>query len=394
MARSLRLMRIDRNGYNCVSCPALPACASIGAMFRFVIAYGIVITLTFLVGCRSEDEIRTYVVPKDKSRTSIVKPQAAEREPTDRMLVAVVPHGGQAFFFKVVGPISQVDLIANEVKQFVESLEVNGDDPPTWELPEGWREGAGNEFRLATLLVPAGNDTIELTINRMPWQTSDSFLLANLNRWRAQQLNMQPIGPAQLDDSYEKFKLGDTEVIWVDLLGRSSDSGMAPFAGRQSKSPPTVQDLSQVSFDQQAPEGWQPLPLGGSRRAAFQIGEGADAALATVSAFPKSSGPQITSPLANINMWRGAVGLPPVEESDVAKIAQQATISGIDAIIVEMQSPEGNEPSRATFAAMFEYDQSVWFVKLAGATHTVLAERENFRKWLESIQFSSTANEN
>jgi hypothetical protein len=145
------------------------------------------------------------------------------------MLVAIVPHGSDATFFKVTGSIAQVGSIADDVKQFVESLQVTSDSAPTWKLPEGWREEPGNDFRRATLLVPAGDETLDLAVTQLGWQRSDDYLLSNINRWRGQ-MQLPPLPTAQLADSHDTIEVGETQVIWLDLLGKSSGA-MPPFAG-------------------------------------------------------------------------------------------------------------------------------------------------------------------
>ena len=45
-------------------------------------------------------------------------PAAKPGEPTDRMLAAILPAGGQAWFFKVVGPIPAIDKHEKEINDF------------------------------------------------------------------------------------------------------------------------------------------------------------------------------------------------------------------------------------------------------------------------------------
>jgi hypothetical protein len=58
------------------------------------------------MGCHSREQIQTYTVPKEPKAVAVadatdVKPG----EPTDRMLAAILPAGGEAWFFKAVGQI-------------------------------------------------------------------------------------------------------------------------------------------------------------------------------------------------------------------------------------------------------------------------------------------------
>lgn len=340
------------------------------------------------IGCRSEERIRSYPVPKELPRGDVAKLQAAGVEATERMLVAVVPHGAEATFFKLTGPTAQVESVVTDVRTFIESLQLGGDQPPAWQLPEGWRETAGNEFRRATIVVPAGDSTLELAVTQFPWQSSDVYLLENINRWRGQ-MELPPVVPAQLEQSHETIKLGDTQAIWLDLKGRSSGGGIAPFAAGRGASPtPLASEPAsrEMPFEQNIPEGWQLKPALGPRRASFQVGEGAGAAEVTVFDFSTEK-PQMASPLANVDRWRKEIGLPPTDESALAKMAKKVTISGKDGIFVAMESPAEHEPLEATLAAMSERDGQVWFFKMKGPRDTVMAERERFMEWLNSIQF-------
>ncbi|MEX2169385.1 MAG: hypothetical protein WD851_08740 [Pirellulales bacterium] len=353
-------------------------------MYRAVYVWCFVAVLSCgAVGCRPEEGIRTYTVPKEVSQGETAKPQAVGVEATDRMLVAVVPHGEQATFFKLSGPMAQVEDVEADVKKFVESLQITGGEPPTWATPDSWREQPGNQFRRATLVVPTGDESLELAVSEMSWQTTDAYLLANVNRWRGQ-MALPPLSPGQLEESYETIKLGGTQAIWLDLQGTLSGNGMAPFAGgRGAPTAPAAEPPSlELPFEQETPQGWKPMPVVAPRRAAFQVGE------AEVTVFDFSTEkPQMASPLANVDRWRGEIGLPPTDESKLAKSAEKVTISGKPGIFVAMESPEVHEPREATLAAMSERDGQVWFFKLKGPRDTVLAERERFQEWLKSIQF-------
>ncbi len=65
------------------------------------------------VGCEKRPEIAHYQVAKEAvaSDQSAADETAGNSEPTDRMLAAIVPHDGQAWFFKLSGPEAAVSKL-------------------------------------------------------------------------------------------------------------------------------------------------------------------------------------------------------------------------------------------------------------------------------------------
>src|SRR5262245_22456159 len=92
--------------------------------------------LSVLLGCGQADQIQSYTVPKetkvaDASNTANAKPG----EPTDRMLAAILPTNGQAWFFKVVGPIGEVAKHEREINDFFAGLTLEADGRARWKVP-------------------------------------------------------------------------------------------------------------------------------------------------------------------------------------------------------------------------------------------------------------------
>src|SRR3954471_15788892 len=182
-------------------------------------------------GCEPAEQIHSYTVPKE---TKVAAPATSEQkpgEPTDRMLAAILPSGNQAWFFKTVGPIAEIDKHEKEIKDFFTALTLDQDGKAHWNLPAGWKEEAGgNAMRLATIVIP-GDKRLELTVAVTPWSGTEQSMVANVNRWRGQMqlpsINAQELGTVTTQD-----KAGDRPITIVDLKGRFKTGGMtAPFAG-------------------------------------------------------------------------------------------------------------------------------------------------------------------
>src|SRR5215472_11550644 len=110
------------------------------------------LTLAILAGCK-EETISRYQVPKP---------------PPQRLLGAIIPHGRQTWFFKLVGPQPVVDKHAEEFKEFINSVRFpdKGKEPIIWTVPQegGWREEAGSGHRYVTFKLGPTDAPLELTV--------------------------------------------------------------------------------------------------------------------------------------------------------------------------------------------------------------------------------------
>ena len=351
-----------------------------------------VVMMLLIVGCRPADEIRTYRVPKEASRS----PRAtAIAEPTHRMLAAVVPLDDQAWFFKAVGTTEQMEQIAPQLKEFYGSLSVQNDDV-SWQLPEGWQETQGNEMRLSTIQVPIGDESVELSVTRLPW-TGDGpgGLLANVNRWR-NQMSLPTIGPADLAECTQVLALADHAGTLVDLSGSFSGGMSAPLASNTSPHPApadtrTHPPIEPAGLTFEAPSNWQALPIqpGGFRKAAFAVVQGTEKAEFTAMDFPKRA-TAMADPLANVNRWLAELGRAPVTPNELDQLSEEVTIDGQAATLFQLEGDATTERPEATLAAMVEKGDMVWFFKLRGDLKLVASQTDQFRAFVDSVQFGSS----
>jgi hypothetical protein len=151
---------------------------------------------------------------------SAMPPVANAKIPT-RLLAVIAPGAdGQSWFFKLMGPAEPVGKQESAFDAFVSSIRFTDqqDKPVTWVMPEGWREGPKKPIRYATILPCSEDDTIELSVTLF-----GGGLLENVNRWRVQQLGLEPVKQDQLDTVCREVQtIQGKKVTRVDL------SGMAP----------------------------------------------------------------------------------------------------------------------------------------------------------------------
>ncbi len=101
----------------------------------------------------------------------------------------------------------------------------------------------------------------------------------------------------------------------------------------------------------------------------------------SVAAFPGEVGGQ----LANINRWRGQVGLGPIGPELVPEFVSPVTVAGLPGWRVDFTGA-GEAPARVVVAVVMREGQS-WFFKLIGPEPSVAGELERFNAFLESVRF-------
>ncbi len=382
----------------------------------------LVCTIPF--GCGKAEQIRSYSAPKEtKPVAKEAAPAAAPGEPTDRMLTAILPAGGQAYFFKVVGPVAEMDKREKEFNDFFAGIRIGDDGKAKWQLPAGWKEGGEKPMRLATLIVPSEDKPLEVAISALPWAGTPDGMLSNVNRWRGQ-LQLAPTDAAHIGESTRELKAGDLTLTVVDLRGHSGSSGMMPpFAGgpvgaasraaqdapppglppghppidstpgaapADSPAAPAAGDVPKFT----APADWKALPTNSIRKAAFAIGEGdgEHGGLFTLTSFPMTA-PSIAETLPNVNRWRGEVGLSDVTADELPKSTETMEIDGKPATYVravpDSSQADQSKANLATLAAMVKDGHQVWFFKLKGERSVVIAQEDAFKNFLKSVQFAA-----
>ncbi len=380
-----------------------------------------------LLGCGETDQIHSYSAPKEEK--PVVSQAAAGQksgEATDRMLAAILLVGKQAYFFKAVGPATDIDSHEKDIRAFFTALQVGADGKPKWQLPADWKEEAGNEVVMSKIAIPTSGKPIEISVTALPWRDD---LLGNVNRWR-KQMQLPPTTARQLGQDTEETKAGDLPLTIVDLHGHFGSSGMSPpFAGGAAptgsdngtppnlpaghppldtntrslppghpdigatppsdagNAAPPIADVQTPTFT--APADWQALPAGGLRKAAFVVGDKEHGALVTLINFPAQEGPMIADPLQNVNRWRGEVGLPNVTQDELSKATESIEVDGQTATYVPaIPDASKTQPNVAELAAMIKSGDQIWFLKLKGDRDVVAAQEAAFKTFLKSLHFA------
>jgi hypothetical protein len=128
---------------------------------------------------------------------------------------------------------------------------------------------------------------------------------------------------------------------------------------------------------------WAAVPLTSTRKGSWRAP--ADAAAdqqveISVTVFQGNLG----GLLANVNRWRGKVGLPgDLTDANLADNVKTISLDGRDAQMVELDGPAG----QSLDGVLVIRPDRVWSLLLSGSTDAVKAQRAAFRAFLDSIQW-------
>ena len=118
-----------------------------------------------------------------------------------------------------------------------------------------------------------------------------------------------------------------------------------------------------------APAGWTAQDPGAMRKGSWKVVAAGGTAELAVTAFPGDVGGRV----ANINRWRGQLGLAPATPEALDAIAL-APVGDVQGEVVDLRSADG---AKATSAILAAKGGVTWFLKLTGDTAAVEASRRD-----------------
>ncbi len=326
--------------------------------------------LLVLAGC-GEEGIHQYAAPK------------AEAPEKVGLLGVIYPHGDLTWFFKLMGPDSDVTAQAGAVDDFLKSVRFTDQDdrPMEWKLPEGWQpvaDAKASPGRYATLRIEAKDKpSLDLHIDKFPGQVGG--LLANVNRWRGQ-VGLSPIDADDLDKVTRKEEFNGNPATVVRLVGPGSKPGSgAPFMNLPGRA------ADETALHYTKPDGWQAsdnLVVKGIRRAALFTASDANGSVEiSVTPLPGDAGGLV----GNVTRWRGQVGLDPLTE-DQMKDFPKVDVAGASVPLID--TGEGADHQRILGAAV-PHDGQTWFFKMQGPSAAVEKQKTRFNDFLKSVTFGA-----
>ncbi len=128
-----------------------------------------------------------------------------------------------------------------------------------------------------------------------------------------------------------------------------------------------------------APVQWQEKSPGTVRKGSYTIkGEGGTVGDLGITAFPGDTGGMH----ANINRWRGQIGLPSAGIKEVESALERIDSNGLHIDVVELIGPGGIR----LLGAIVPHGAETWFFKLTGPDALIARERAAFREFILTIR--------
>lgn len=313
------------------------------------LAVGLLLVLT---GCESE-QVQSYRVPKEQ------QPALPTATPTTRLLGAIYPRGDSSWFLKLTGPLEAVGKVEKEFETLARSVRfADAEAKPTWELPQGWRQLPGDAFRFATIKTGPDDSALDITVS-----TAGGSLIANVDRWRGQ-LGLRPLGNEELLNTVSReIDANGVKAILVDMKGGGSGRMFPPMQ------PPPTEGGGPLRY--RAPEGWKETrTVPGIEIAAWQVGD----AKVSVS----TAGGDLR---ANVDRWRGQVGLNRLTDEEWARGPRKLDVSGVTASYFDLPGRE-----KRILAAVLSHEGKTWFFKMIGPSDQVGKEQAAFEAFVQSVR--------
>lgn len=149
---------------------------------------------------------------------------------------------------------------------------------------------------------------------------------------------------------------------------------------------PTANQAGLPTLNFTTPNGWQEMPATTMRVASFAISQ--NDRRADVSVIPL--GGMAGGDFANVNRWRGQVGLPPLADDDLAKTSQKVEVAGQPAELFDLAGTnEGSGDAARILAVILHRDDTAWFFKVSGDAALVENNKPAFITFLKSVSFGA-----
>jgi hypothetical protein len=178
--------------------------------------------------------------------------------------------------------------------------------------------------------------------------------------------------------SYRVPKEKDPEFPMAAVDSGGQPAAAAPGASMADTSVPTAGGDSLVW---QAPSAWTAKAASAMRKGSYTVpGDGGESDL-SITAFPGDVGGE----LANVNRWRGQVGLAPLAPAELDASVSRIESNGLTFTVVEL-SAKGDPGSKSILGAMVPFEGSTWFFKLTGSGTLVRASKPAFIEFLHTVK--------
>jgi len=134
------------------------------------------------------------------------------------------------------------------------------------------------------------------------------------------------------------------------------------------------------------PAGWKEKELTQMRVASFVAEE--NGKQADISVIPM--GGMAGGDLANVNRWRGQVGLEAIADADLQKLSEKVEVAGQAADLYDLAGTSpGSGDAERIIGVISHRDDMAWFFKMTGDAALVEAQKPAFVSFLKSVEFGA-----
>lgn len=158
----------------------------------------------------------------------------------------------------------------------------------------------------------------------------------------------------------------------------STSPKAAPSAPTTGGDKPTEWSGEGVSWT--IPAGWSQDIGSGMRFATLRPAAGEPEI--AVSNFPGDVG----GLLANVNRWRGQIGLDPVTEDDLPNETREVMVGEVKAVLADLGGEKPDD--QKVLALSIPHGGKTWFVKMSGPAKVLDDHEEEFMTFAQSIRLS------
>ncbi len=310
--------------------------------------------------------------------------------------------------------------------------------PVNWTTPPAWQEHPGEGMRLASFTVmDKSGRPAEVTI--VPMSGIAGTTSGNVNRWRSQ-VNLGPLPEQEISKQLATVDIGaaqgqiydvtSTEPILdkkfnariiAAMLTRGDTTFFFKMTGAdalvQEQKPAFLQFLKSITFQGADPEqpASQPTPVASTETPAAAADSGAHPNWQVPANWHQApSSPMLVAKFmvpgtgdaradinisssqgtgggiaANINRWRGQLGLPPVEDqAAIDKLVSAINVTDGLASCVDLAGT-GQATGKATrcVAIIVPHGGDTWFYKLMGDAGVVEKEKAAFVQFVQNVKY-------
>lgn len=163
-------------------------------------------------------------------------------------------------------------------------------------------------------------------------------------------------------------------------------AGGDPHAGLSAAQMASVSSGSGPQVSDSPPANWKKQAPTAMRQLSYLI-EGEKGTVADVSLIVLRGAAGGT--LANVNRWRGQLGLPPIDEAGLKGGSQTVSTPTGAAVVVELEGlAPGADPSKdgRMLGAIADRAGDAWFFKMRGNSALVAAEKAHFLEWITTVK--------